>query len=158
MELLNFGVRVPTSTTPVTILFRFFRNYPSNTTLTLEYMNIFAVLRPVAATFDIGDLTVIPTPNSIGTKSIYVFRVNISQPLSTASYILINLPLELDITQFTNSSTCTIQSIDANTNAVCSIYDVANKVIQVSINAVNGVSAPQLLNITIGDIINADNP
>ncbi len=127
--MLNFGVKVPASVTPVTILFRFFRNYAANTSVTLEYLNIFAVLRPLAATFDVGDLIITPSTYAIGASATYDFKINISQPLSGSSYILLKLPLELDITQFTSTSTCILRSVDLNTNAACSIFSAENKII-----------------------------
>ena len=40
----------------------------------------------------------------------------------------------------------------------CNVYDTINKIIQVNVNSTSGLAAPQTINITIGDIINPDNP
>lgn len=101
----------------------------------------------------------VPTVSSIGSLSSHQFRLNISQPLGTNSYMLITLPLDTNLSQFVNQSSCPIQSLDLiqNSQGICSIYNLNNRIIKVDINSTNGIRT-QILNITINNIVNPENP
>lgn len=122
-------------------------------------MNIYATLMPVPATFVSNDLKISAVDNSVGTRTNYIFNISISHSLGNSSFILLNLPLELDISQFSSTSACLFSSpLATGVQAACSIFDSINKVMRVNINSTSGINASQQLMITIGDIINPINP
>lgn len=142
---------IPPSSSPMTILFKFYRN-------SLEYMNIYTTVTASPVIFVIGDLTVTLTSGSIGDKTDYTFQIKVSQPLSTNARFLITLPLDVNLTLFNSAtSNCIFTSTDPNPQPKCSIYDSINKIMQVDINTTSIIS-PQNVSIKIGDIINPSNP
>lgn len=146
---------MPPSASPMKMLFRFLK-YSGG--LPLEFLNIFATLNPLAINFGSTDMTIAPLSNAIGDQTSYVLQVNISQPLSTSAYLLIYLPFETIITQFSNLSICSIGTVSLSQPPTCAVVDPINKIIQINVNTTNGISAPQILTVTLGDIINPDSP
>lgn len=146
----------PPSASPVNITFRFLRK---SGVVSLEFLNIFATLAAVPATFTSNDLTISTLDNSVGTRTTYIFNISINHSLSNSAFILLNLPLELDITQFSSNSNCTfLAPLNTVVQVVCSIFDSINKVIIVNVNSTSGINLSQMLTITINDIINPVNP
>lgn len=155
ITLNSFMLKMPSSASPVRILFRFLK-YSGG--LPLEFLNIFATVNALPINFDSSDMTISPLSNAIGDQSNYVFQVRISQPLSTNAYFLIYFPFEASLAQFTNLSVCSITSLSLVQPPTCAITDSINKIVQINVNTTNGIAAPQTLTITLGDIINPDSP
>lgn len=52
----GFDIKMPPSTSPLNVTFKFYRNFPSNTSVVLEYLNIYATLQPIYDTILPGQL------------------------------------------------------------------------------------------------------
>lgn len=147
------------SASPVNVTFRFYRNYAINTSLVLEYLNIYAALQPIYDTLTVGELNVTVVNKQIGSPTNYQFDIRINQPLSNQAFILLNLPLEISIVNQSNViSTCNFQSVDSSVNTGCFIKDTNNKVVQIDLNSSSGISKEQTISITLGLLVNPDSP
>jgi hypothetical protein len=64
--MTGFDIKMQTSASPVNVTFRFYRNYAINTSLVLEYLNIYATLQPIYDTLTVGELNVTVLNKRIG--------------------------------------------------------------------------------------------
>lgn len=140
---------MPPSATPSPFTFTF--QSSSN-----AFLQITAELQATVSALPSSNVDLRLTNDEIGGESDYEFVITVGNGLSSNPTIVVNLPLDIDISTIGNCSVSI--GDDAATGESCAVIDSINKIIEVNFTHQSSISTNEIISITLPSLTNPNDP